>query len=182
MTCSELPSNLSARLAVLSCNNQYPGKEYGLLQSSNPYAPPESDLQTFIDPQKVWRDDKLLAHRAYADEIEAQLDAARAVVVIWSADAIRSEWVRSEADRARKDRKLVQLSVDGSRLPMPFDQIQCAELSGWQGDSRAAGWRTVIESVLQSAPHCAIATASSALCGIGSLERCRHHSSAFSWA
>ncbi len=38
----------------------------------------------------VWRDDKLPAHRAYADEIEAQLQAAKAVVVIWSADATKS--------------------------------------------------------------------------------------------
>jgi adenylate cyclase len=39
----------------------------------------------------VWRDDELPAHRAYADVIEAQLQAAKAVVVIWSADAVRSE-------------------------------------------------------------------------------------------
>lgn len=38
----------------------------------------------------VWRDDELPAHRAYADVIEAQLQAAKAVVVIWSADAVRS--------------------------------------------------------------------------------------------
>jgi TolB-like protein len=95
----------------------------------------------------VWRDDELPAHRAYADEIEVQLQTAKAVVVIWSADAARSEWVRSEADRARIDRKLVQLSVDGSALPMPFDQIQCADLIGWTGNPRAAGWRTVVESV-----------------------------------
>ncbi len=95
----------------------------------------------------VWRDDELPAHRAYADVIEAQLQAAKAVVVVWSADAVRSEWVRSEADRARVDRKLVQLSIDGSALPMPFDQIQCADLIGWNGNPRAAGWRTVVESV-----------------------------------
>ncbi len=79
----------------------------------------------------VWRDDELPAHRSYGDVIEERLKAARAVVVIWSAEAAKSEWVRSEADRARTDRKLVQLSVDGTPLPMPFDQIQCADLSGW---------------------------------------------------
>jgi TolB-like protein len=95
----------------------------------------------------VWRDDELPAHRAYADVIEAQLQVAKAVVVIWSADAAKSEWVRSEADRARTDRKLVQVTVDGSALPMPFDQIQCADLAAWTGDSEAAGWRTVVASV-----------------------------------
>ena len=49
----------------------------------------------------VWRDDELPAHRAYAEVIEERLAAAKAVVVIWSAEAAKSEWVRSEADRAR---------------------------------------------------------------------------------
>ncbi len=95
----------------------------------------------------IWRDDELPAHRAYADVIQAQLQAAKAVLVIWSADAVRSDWVRSEADRARTDHKLVQLSVDGSALPMPFDQIQCADLVGWTGDLQAAGWQTVVASL-----------------------------------
>ncbi|HEY2179941.1 MAG TPA: TIR domain-containing protein [Caulobacteraceae bacterium] len=95
----------------------------------------------------VWRDDELPAHRAYADVIEERLSLAKAVVVIWSAEAARSEWVRSEAERARADRKLVQLTVDGARLPMPFDQIQCADLAGWRGEAESPGWRKVIDSI-----------------------------------
>src|SRR5580658_5948081 len=95
----------------------------------------------------VWLDDEIPAHRAYADVIEERLREAKAVVVIWSAEAAKSEWVRSEADRARAERKLVQLTVDGAALPMPFDQIQCADLAGWQGDSAAAGWKRVADSV-----------------------------------
>ena len=48
----------------------------------------------------VWRDDALPAHRACAGVIDERLAAAKAVVVIWSADAMRSEWVQSEADTA----------------------------------------------------------------------------------
>jgi adenylate cyclase len=95
----------------------------------------------------VWRDDELPAHRAYGDVIEERLKLAKAVVVIWSADAVRSQWVRSEADRARADGKLVQLSIDGASLPMPFDQIQCADLSGWNGRAESPGWRKVAASV-----------------------------------
>jgi adenylate cyclase len=95
----------------------------------------------------VWRDDELPAHRGYGDVIEERLAAAKAVVVVWSSEAVRSEWVRSEANRAREDRKLVQLSVDGARLPMPFDQIQCADLAGWAGETDAAAWRKVLASV-----------------------------------
>src|SRR4051794_41417795 len=50
---------------------------------------------------RVWRDDELPAHRAYADVIEERLKDAKAVVVLWSADAAKSQWVRAEADAAR---------------------------------------------------------------------------------
>ncbi|HEY2179812.1 MAG TPA: TIR domain-containing protein [Caulobacteraceae bacterium] len=95
----------------------------------------------------VWRDDELPAHRAYSEVIEERLEAAKAVVVLWSAEAVKSQWVRSEAERARGAAKLVQLVLDGARLPMPFDQIQCADLAGWSGDAGHFGWRKVVNSV-----------------------------------
>jgi TolB-like protein len=95
----------------------------------------------------VWRDDELPAHRSYADVIAERLRAARAVVVIWSVDAVKSEWVQSEADRARQDHKLVQLSIDAAPLPMPFDRFPCADLSDWSGVADHAGWRKVLASL-----------------------------------
>src|SRR5579862_8591433 len=97
----------------------------------------------------VWRDDDLPAHRAYAEVIDERLQAAKAVVVIWSAEAVKSEWVQSEADTARTDHKLVQLTVDGSKLPMPFNRIQCADLAGWTGDLDAHDWKKVVASVAE---------------------------------
>jgi TolB-like protein len=96
---------------------------------------------------QVWIDDELPAHRSYTEVLKERLDAAKAVVVVWSAEAVKSEWVQSEADHARLAHKLVQLTVDGSAPPMPFDRIQCADLVGWKGDPAAAGWQKVVESV-----------------------------------
>ena len=95
----------------------------------------------------VWRDDELPAHRAYGDVIEERLKAAKAVVVVWSEEAVKSHWVRSEADRAREAGKIVQVNVDGVGLPMPFDQIQCADLAAWSGSGDSAGWRKVAGSI-----------------------------------
>ncbi len=95
----------------------------------------------------VWRDDQLPAHRAYGEVIEEQLQAARAVLVVWSADAVQSQWVRAEADLARQAGKLVQLRVDATGLPLPFNQIQCPDLSGWGGDKTAPTWQTIVRSV-----------------------------------
>ena len=95
----------------------------------------------------VWRDAQLPAHETYADVIEERLKAAKAVVVLWSSEAKKSQWVRAEADAAREAMKLVQSSIDGTVPPMPFNQIQCANLQDWDGDVSAPGWCKLASSV-----------------------------------
>src|SRR4029453_12725816 len=95
----------------------------------------------------VWRDDGLPAHRADADVIEERLKGASAVVVLWSAQAARSQWVRAEADAARATGTLVQATLDGVIPPMPFNQIQCADLKDWDGSDDAKGWRKLLASI-----------------------------------
>jgi len=96
---------------------------------------------------EVWRDTQLRAHQAFRRTIEDELSAARAVLVLWSADAAQSDWVCSEASRARGLRKLVQLTLDGSPVPMPFDEIQCADLRGWRGETDAQGWTQILDAI-----------------------------------
>jgi adenylate cyclase len=95
----------------------------------------------------VWTDAQLPAHRTYAEVIEERLAAADAVLVLWSGAAARSTWVRAEAEHARSRGRLVQLTLDGALPPMPFNQIQCADLAGWTGDPHAAGWRKILASL-----------------------------------
>ena len=45
----------------------------------------------------VWFDENLPAHRVYSEVIEEQLESADAVLALWSTEAVRSQWVRSEA-------------------------------------------------------------------------------------
>ena len=96
---------------------------------------------------QVWRDDELPAHRPYAEVIQERLGSAKAVVVLWSADAAKSQWVRAEADAASGAGTLVQASLDGTVPPMPFNQIQCADLKDWVSDFDTAGWRKLRASV-----------------------------------
>jgi len=98
---------------------------------------------------RVWWDEELPAHRAYSDVIEEKLQSARAALVIWSADAVKSQWVRAEADMARGMSKLVQLSIDGALPPMPFNQIQCPTLTGWNGDIEDRAWRKIEASIAE---------------------------------
>ncbi|HSR00376.1 MAG TPA: TIR domain-containing protein [Sphingomicrobium sp.] len=95
----------------------------------------------------VWRDDALPAHRAYSDVIEERLKSAQAVVVLWSCDAAKSQWVRAEADAARTAGRLVQAVLDATIPPLPFNQIHCADLRDWVGPDETAGWRKLKESL-----------------------------------
>ncbi|HEU4697034.1 MAG TPA: TIR domain-containing protein [Sphingomicrobium sp.] len=96
---------------------------------------------------QVWRDDELPAHRAYAEVIEERLNAAKAVLVLWSAEAAKSQWVRAEADTARTRGTLIQASLDGTIPPIPFNQIQCADLKASDGPAGAPGWPKLVASV-----------------------------------
>ena len=103
----------------------------------------------------VWRDDELPAHRAYADVIQERLNLAKAVVVLWSAEAAKSQWVRAEADTARAAGTLIQATLDGTIPPLPFNQIQCADLSAWDGNADNHGWSKLkgsIRSLAGAAP------------------------------
>ncbi|HLY78240.1 MAG TPA: TIR domain-containing protein, partial [Caulobacteraceae bacterium] len=99
----------------------------------------------------VWRDDLLPPHRDYADVIEERLRAAKAVVVLWSADAVKSQWVRAEAEVARLAGTLVQLSLDGAMPPLPFNQIHCENLRGWAAVRESPGWSKVVASIAELA-------------------------------
>lgn len=95
----------------------------------------------------VWWDADLPAHRSYSEIIERNLEEAKAVVVLWSKNAAASQWVRAESDFARDAGKLVQAQVDGKLPPMPFNQIQCADLRRWHGGESHSGWTKLKDSI-----------------------------------
>jgi TolB-like protein/tetratricopeptide (TPR) repeat protein len=105
----------------------------------------------------VWRDDQLPANRAYSPVIEEHLQACKAVLVIWSADAAASEWVRAEADVGRNAAKLVQVSLDATLPPLPFNQIQCARLKGWHPGRKSPEWDKIVAAIEELATRPAAA-------------------------
>lgn len=99
------------------------------------------------DGYSVWWDHDIPAHKAYAALIEEKFQAAKAVIVIWSPAAVASEWVRAEADLARSQQKLIQVSVQDTIPPLPFSQIQFAPLTAWDGTPDHPEWRRVRASL-----------------------------------
>ena len=98
---------------------------------------------------EVWWDDEPPVHRPFAPILQERLDTAKAILVIWSSDAVDSDYVRGEAEAGRSARKLVQISIDGTVPPLPFNQTQYADLNGWDGATDVPGWRKVLASIAE---------------------------------
>src|SRR5262245_51331816 len=81
----------------------------------------------------IWWDHGLLPGEEFDQQILQKLNAARAVVVLWCSGAIRSGFVKSEARRAFRDRKLVQTHIENVEAPIGLDVDQSQSLVGWSG-------------------------------------------------
>src|SRR6516165_12826454 len=74
----------------------------------------------------VWYDTSLVPGDSFREVITSELAQARAVIVIWNAESVKSDWVCSEASRARARRVLIPALGKGIRahdIPPPFDGL-----------------------------------------------------------
>ncbi len=78
----------------------------------------------------IWWDKQLRAGQRFVDEIERELDGARAVLTTWSHNARNSTWVYAESSRGLDSHKFVQARLDDVQLPLPFDALQVCDLGG----------------------------------------------------
>jgi len=95
----------------------------------------------------VWRDSELKPRDTWDTRIEEQLRLARAVVVVWTPHSVRSEWVRIEAEFARREDKLVPTILHKCDVPIAFSLIQAVDLSGWRWDDDDARWPTLVAAI-----------------------------------
>jgi tetratricopeptide (TPR) repeat protein len=75
-------------------------------------------------PGSVWWDCELESRAPFAQQIRAQLEKSRIVVVVWTAEAAVSDYVYAEAIRAQEAGKLVNVLPAGMsfrNIPEPFN-------------------------------------------------------------
>jgi parallel beta-helix repeat protein len=95
----------------------------------------------------VWYDTQIAAGHPFRTDIESEMDAARAIVVVWSTDAVESSWVMAEAEEAASSGKLIPIRLDGCRIPLTMRAIQTVDFDGWNGDPTARPWLALQESI-----------------------------------
>lgn len=97
----------------------------------------------------VWWDRELHAGRNFDESIQAELDAARCVVVLWSSASVASAWVRAEASRAHERDILVPALIEPveKQLPVPFNLLHGVQLADWQPRSRHLEFDKLLERI-----------------------------------
>jgi hypothetical protein len=85
----------------------------------------------------VWWDREILGGAEFAEVIERELTRARVVLVLWSAQSVRSSFVRDESSRAFEASKLLPVRIEDVKVPLGFGQIHTLDLIDWNGDDGA---------------------------------------------
>ncbi len=96
---------------------------------------------------QVWWDIELSAGSEFAAVIETKLQGAAVVVVLWSADSVRSSFVRDECARALKHDKLLPVRIEDVELPLGFGQLHTLDLLDWDGDANDEAFERVVLEV-----------------------------------
>jgi hypothetical protein len=100
----------------------------------------------------VWWDRSILPGKIFDAVIEAELSAAKCVIVLWTQHSVESRWVRAEAGEALDKGRLIPVLLDEVVIPLVFRQVQAASLIGWDGDDAHAGFQHLLKAIGAVAP------------------------------
>jgi formylglycine-generating enzyme required for sulfatase activity len=101
----------------------------------------------------VWWDLELVPSQKFERQIFRELDAAKCVIVVWTARSIddmglyASDWINTEANAGDTRGILLPVQLDAERTHRRHSDRQFANLVGWTGDESAPGFQDLLKGV-----------------------------------
>ena len=95
----------------------------------------------------VFWDRHLAVGGPYPKNLENELRAAKAVVVLWCEHSVASQWVYEEATLAKDANKLLPATLSNIEIPMGLKIQQAARLNGWSGSLEHTGLQVLLEGI-----------------------------------
>ncbi len=107
---------------------------------------------------EVWWDVHVEGGAAWREAIQAELDAADCVIVVWSEASVgpAGHFVQDEASRANRRGVYLPVAIDAVQPPLGFGQKQVLKLVGWRGsrrDPRLADVVRAARAVIEGGPR-----------------------------
>ena len=95
----------------------------------------------------LWWDPEISPGDEFDALIGAELESARAVVVVWSPASVDSRWVKGEARDAADRGVLVPVRFENARLPIDVRAIHTIDLDDWAGKRDSAAFRALCSAL-----------------------------------
>ncbi|HML10689.1 MAG TPA: toll/interleukin-1 receptor domain-containing protein [Stellaceae bacterium] len=100
-----------------------------------------------LNGYSVWFDYGLLSGTDFGPQIERELRAAKAVVVLWCGLSHDSRWVLEEAHLAERLGTLTPVWLEAVELPLGFGRADTIDLSSWDGSPRSPALDRLLNEV-----------------------------------
>jgi adenylate cyclase len=100
---------------------------------------------------EVWWDRHIQGGSRFASEIDRELKEAEAVVVLWTEASVDSAWVQDEAAEGRDSKRLVPVTLGGSRPPLGFRQFHTVDLGSWSGEGDPKDLDSLVQAIESTA-------------------------------
>jgi cold shock protein len=97
----------------------------------------------------VWWDYRnLRGGQNFERVIEAEISTARVVIVVWSQNSDKSDWVRAEIAHAKEKKKpVIPLRIDMTALSLRLKNDHTLDFSSWTGTTEAEPFERLVEDL-----------------------------------
>ena len=96
----------------------------------------------------VFWDRKIPVGKTWEQMLEDEFASACSLVVVWSKHAVKSDWVREEANEARRRQlPIFPILLEGVLPPLGFRSIQAADFSNWDGTPTSPLFQSLIRDI-----------------------------------
>lgn len=97
----------------------------------------------------IWWDARIGTGLRWRETIQAELDKAACVIVVWSKRSIEpgGSFVRDEASCAMERGVYLPIKIDNIRPPLGFGEMQALPLLRWNGDQADPRFETLLKAV-----------------------------------
>ncbi len=95
----------------------------------------------------LWWDFAITSGQEFDRLIASELDAAQAVIVVWTPNSVESRWVRGEAREGASRGVLVPVRFGNARLPLDVRSLHTTDLDNWRGASDSAPFQELVRAL-----------------------------------
>ena len=95
----------------------------------------------------VWWDLELVGGEHFDDAIQAELDKARCVIVLWSKLSVKSDFIKDEATYALNQGKLLPVFLEKVKAPFRFLRLHTIDLVDWGENRESELFRKLVDNI-----------------------------------